>query len=424
GDLVYSGTAKTATATATGLIGSDQCAVTVVLVGDNVNAGTFTYKATALSNANYKLPANVVSGEYTITPKTVTVTAEDKEAYAGNQQPTLTYTAAGFIGEDTFAVEPVLSTDANMNAAGEYTITASGADPGSNYAVTYVPGKMIITNYPYASVPDYAITIASAQGGKVTANKINASQGSNVILTVSPNSGYELKGLKATGNNGTSIALTKGADGKYTFKMPAGNVKIEASFAKTSAGEGSLLQKFRDLKPGAWYEEGIQFVLERGLMNGTSEDLFSPNAPTTRGMIVTILWRMDGEPVYGQGKSGTFVDVPEYQWYTEAVEWAAANGIVTGYANGKFGAEDNITREQLAAILFRYAQYAGLEALTMEENLEAFPDADSISSYAIPALNWAVGQGLISGMGDGSLDPAGEATRAQAATILMRYCGL
>ncbi|MBQ9931032.1 MAG: S-layer homology domain-containing protein, partial [Firmicutes bacterium] len=178
-------------------------------------------------------------------------------------------------------------------------------------------------------------------------------------------------------------------------------------------------QIFTDVAATDWFASAVQYVYDKGMMNGTAADKFSPNATTTRGMIVTILWRLEGSPAVS---GSSFSDVAAGEWYSDAVAWAAENKIVTGYTSGEFGAKDDITREQLATILFRYAQYKGLEALTLEENLIGYPDEAAISSYAIPALNWAVGQGLINGMGDGSLAPQGEATRAQVAAILMRYC--
>ena len=153
-------------------------------------------------------------------------------------------------------------------------------------------------------------------------------------------------------------------------------------------------------------------------MDGTGADRFSPNAPLTRAMIVTILYRMAGSP--SVSGSSDFTDVAGSKWFAKAVAWAAANGIVNGYGSGLFGPNDPVTREQLAAILYRYAVYGGMTAVTLEENLGSFADTAQLSAYAIQAMNWAVGQGLINGSGS-NLVPKAQATRAQVAAIIHRY---
>lgn len=179
----------------------------------------------------------------------------------------------------------------------------------------------------------------------------------------------------------------------------------------------SAYSAFRDLQPNAWYREGVEYALDNGIMNGVSDSLFAPNDPTSRAMLVTMLWRMEGEPDAG---AAAFRDVTAGSWYDDAVAWAAKNKIVTGYDETTFGPMDPVTREQMAAILYRYAVYNGMDAVTMEEDLGAFADHSKVSSYASTAMNWAVGQELVNGM-DGKLVPQGQATRAQVATILMRY---
>ena len=153
-ELVYSGTAKALTATATGLADGDSCTVTVELVGDNISVGTFSYRATALTNANYKLPADVSSPAYTITPRTLTITADSHEVYVGSRQPELTYTVDGLVGDDALTTVPTLTTDANMNRAGTYAITfASEAAADNNYSITYVNGTLTVKNYLYIPQP-------------------------------------------------------------------------------------------------------------------------------------------------------------------------------------------------------------------------------------------------------------------------------
>lgn len=175
---------------------------------------------------------------------------------------------------------------------------------------------------------------------------------------------------------------------------------------------------FGDVTVSDWFYDDVRYVYANGIMDGTSSDRFAPNAPLTRAMIVTILYRMDGSPA--MSGASDFKDVDSNKWFAKAVAWAAANGIVNGYGSGLFGPNDPVTREQLAAILYRYAVYGGMTAVTLEENLGGFADTAQLSAYAIQAMNWAVGQGLINGSGS-NLVPKAQATRAQVAAIIHRY---
>ena len=160
------------------------------------------------------------------------------------------------------------------------------------------------------------------------------------------------------------------------------------------------------------------FVYENGLMLGTSKTLFSPHGTATRGMMATILWRMEGSPV-PKGKN-SFTDVEAGKWYADAITWTAENGIFAGYGKDKFGPDDPITREQLAAIFYRYADYKGYD-LTVKGNLDKFKDSDKITDYAKTAMQWAVGSGLVKGKSGNLLDPQGTATRAEIAAMLHRF---
>lgn len=181
---------------------------------------------------------------------------------------------------------------------------------------------------------------------------------------------------------------------------------------------------FTDVPEGAWYEDAAAYVYKHGLMAGTSATTFSPDVTTSRAMIATILWRMAGSPVVNSAMN--YTDVAQGQWCSEAIRWATSEGVVTGYGNGLFGTNDPITREQLATMLWRYAQTEGYDVSIGEDtNILSYADAFTVSEYAVSALQWACGAGIISGTGDGStLTPQGEATRAQAATVLMRFCNM
>ena len=260
----------------------------------------------------------------------------------------------------------------------------------------------------------YAVSVETATNGTVSVSPRNASKGATVTITVTPNEGYVLGTLTATDANGDTISLSNEGDGKYTFTMPASRVTVSATFVAESEQE----LPFTDVASSEWYYEAVQYVYNNELMNGMSATTFEPNSTTTRGMIVTMLYRLENEPT---AASAGFTDVAAGQWYTDAVNWAAANNIVNGYGDDQFGPTDTITREQMMAILYRYAQYKGYD-VTASADLSAYTDATNISSYAVSAMQWAVSEGLINGITDTTLVPGGSATRAQVAAILMRFC--
>lgn len=268
----------------------------------------------------------------------------------------------------------------------------------------------------------YKVTILRAEGGTVKANASRAEEGETVTLTATADSGWELESLTVSDSKGRDVRTTARDGGKYTFRMPGSNAGVEAVFVQTGEPETPAepelpaVLPFADVRESDWYYSAVQYVYGQSLMNGTTTDRFSPNEPTTRGMIVTILHRMEGSP---EAPDPTFTDVPAHFYYAQPITWAEAHGIVTGYGDGLFGPEDHITREQLAAILYRFARYKGWD-ITVSAPLDRFTDAGQVSSYAVEPIAWAVGSGLISGMEDGRLSPLGTATRAEVATILMR----
>lgn len=258
------------------------------------------------------------------------------------------------------------------------------------------------------------ITIQSSFGGKVTASASQAAQGKVITLTALPNSGYVLKSLTVTTASGTSVPVANQSSGKYTFTMPAAAVTVKAVFA---AQETDPDFPFADVAKGSWYYEGVRYAYENGLMSGTGEGTFSPDLPTGRGMLVTILYRLAGSPAAG---SASFTDVAKGQWYADGVAWASANGVVSGYPDGSFRPNDTITREQMAAILYQYARIQG-KLDDSRADLSIFSDLDSLSAYAKEPMSWAVAQGLFSGVSADTLAPGGSTTRAQAAVILTAF---
>lgn len=249
-------------------------------------------------------------------------------------------------------------------------------------------------------------------------------------LTFETNGGSAIS--KVTKNKGTTIDLAQYAptksgatfEGWYADKgltKKITSVKLDANttvYAKWTEAPVSSLP-FGDVKSADWFYNDVKYVYDKGMMAGTAADVFAPNATTTRAMIVTILYRLEGSPAV-TGTSA-FVDVPAGQWYTDAVNWAAANQIVKGTSATTFAPNDSITREQMAAILYRYAQYKGYD-VTKKADLSGYSDNSQVSAYAKDALAWANAAKLINGVTNTTLAPQGNATRAQVSAILHRFC--
>ena len=263
--------------------------------------------------------------------------------------------------------------------------------------------------------PSYAITVEQPDHGTVTVTPNRATQGAAVTITATPDRGYQVNAVTVTDRFGDAVQVTENADGTYTFTMPNGQVTITATFVET---EAPVDEPFLDVNEGDWFYDAVAYAYENGLMDGVGGNRFAPNSETTRAQLVTILYRLEGEPAV-TGEAG-FDDVAAGQWYTDAVIWAAANDIVNGIGDNQFGPENTLTREQLVTMLYRYAQNKGYD-VTASADLSGYPDAGQIQSWAQEAMTWAVAEGIVEGM-DGNLNPAGHATRAQIATILMRFC--
>ena len=253
----------------------------------------------------------------------------------------------------------------------------------------------------------------------MNASPSNAAKGKTVTITLSPDKGYKLDKLTVTDGSGKTVSTTKKSDTVYTFTMPASQVKVNVSYVKEDSAVTEPTTGFSDVAASAWYADAVKYVVDKGMMNGVGNGKFAPDGTTSRGMIVTVLYRLEGEPAVS---AASFTDVAADAYYAKAVAWASANGIVTGYGNGKFGPNDAITREQFAAILYRYAQYKKYDVSVGENtNILSYNDAQSVSSYAVPAIQWACGAGVMNGS-SGYLTPKSGATRAQAAQLLMNFC--
>lgn len=267
----------------------------------------------------------------------------------------------------------------------------------------------------------YEITKPSkVENGSIKVSDSKAEKGDTVTITVTPDEGYELDKLAVYDEDGDKIDLKDKGDGKFTFEMPKGDVEIEVSFALIE--DETVKADFADVAADAWYADAVQYVYENGMMSGTSETTFSPDVTTTRGMIVTILYRLEGSPDLSNENLGyPYADVDANAYYADAVYWARQNGIVSGMSAEQFAPNNAITREQMAAILYRYAQFKGYD-VSAKADLSVYTDAAQVSTYATDAMAWANGAQLIAGTSQATLTPAGNATRAQVATILMRFC--
>ena len=297
------------------------------------------------------------------------------------------YTFDGWkIGDKTYTTlteEALTKLNGTQTAAPVFTAQQSGGTSGSGGG-----GGSVRT-------PTGAVTAAKSEHGEVSITPKNAAKGSTVMIKAVPKEGYALKTIAVTDQSGKPVAVTE-KDGRFTFVMPACNVTLTPIFERQPAQNVS----FDDVKPTEWYADAVRCVVEKGLMSGTGTDAFSPDGTTTRGMLMTILARYAGADTTGGAN-----------WYEKGMAWAQSAGISDGRAP-----EAGITREQLVTMLYRYADVPEAGG-----TLDAFADADTVSAYAVDAMRWAAANGIVNGS-HGRLNPQGNATRAQVAAMLMRFC--
>ena len=296
------------------------------------------------------------------------------------------YTFDGWkIGDKTYTTlteEALTKLNGTQTAAPVFTAQQSGGTSGSG------GGGPVRT-------PTGAVTVAKSEHGEVSITPKNAAKGSTVMIEAVPKEGYALKTIAVTDQSGKQVVVTE-KDGRFTFVMPAYNVTLTPIFERQPAQNVS----FDDVKPTEWYADAVRCVVEKGLMSGTGTDAFSPDGTTTRGMLMTILARYAGADTTGGAN-----------WYEKGMAWAQSAGISDGRAP-----EAGITREQLVTMLYRYADDPEAGG-----TLDAFADADTVSAYAVDAMRWAAANGIVNGS-HGRLNPQGNATRAQVAAMLMRFC--
>ena len=388
--------------------------------------GTITVQYTSQNYKPVTLAINLVAKNRTA--PTFILTA-DHDTLSGGGKVTLTLERGNLpdgavvtVSGTDEAGNPVTLTD---NGDGTYSATLPNKTQTYTFIAAYDESQTIAPKTDFTTVkvqqrssgggepakPSFPVKIANSGDGVAKVDKSYASAGDKVTITVTPGRNATVQHITVTDEDGERLKLTEDRDGTYSFTMPSGAANVYARFS------GSGLP-FADVPSGSWYYDDVAYVYDTGLMTGLTVTTFGPNLSTTRGMIVTILWRMENEPVAKHGCP--FADVRRGSYYEQAIAWASENGIVTGFDASTFAPDRAITREQLAAILFRFAAYRGMDAVTLRENLSSFQDQAAISAYAVSALNWAVGEGLMQGTGD-KLEPTGSATRAQVAAMLRRF---
>lgn len=254
--------------------------------------------------------------------------------------------------------------------------------------------------------------------GDVTFDKTRSTAGSKLTIRVTPDEGYEIDRLIILDKDGREVDYTDNEDGTYSFTMPSGDITLNALFtAIPTLPEDLPTLPFADVQKSDWYYHSVDYVYRNQWFAGTNEEQFEPNTYISRAMVVTVLWRLEGQADINVDQ--VFSDVSPGEYYAKAIDWANTQEIVQGYGKGRFGPRDNITREQMALILYKFAQFKGYDT-SAAASLDSFHDGSTVSPWALDAVKWAVASQILSGRDDGTLDPLGNATRAEAASILMR----
>lgn len=281
---------------------------------------------------------------------------------------------------------------------------------------------------------DGYITVIDSKNGDVSVSDTWADEDDKITLTITPDKGYEVDKIEIVDDEGDKIDAKKveDKDNKYTFRMANCDVTVTVTFkeeGKTTEDTDKEEDKddettentdlnFTDVSSSDWFFKGVEYVVDKGIMSGVSENEFAPSGKLTRAMLVQMLYNMESRPACDA--ENAFIDVPVGQWYTDAVIWANDAKIVSGMGEGLFAPNMEITREQMVAMLYNYAKYKGYD-VTASADLSTFADSASVSAWAQPAMQWAVAEGYISGMGDNQLAPQGTATRAEIASVIMRF---
>ena len=372
---------------------------------DNLASGTIDLRASVGITPETEFPnynARVERGVWKIVPRTVTVSWRwDNGAWHAELGNILS-------GDD---VAPVL-TDGTLTLTGERAAYYQVADEDQ----TVPPIPSAPSEKSDRDPSEHQLRTVEAAHGKVTVSKNRMSPGEAVTLSVTPDNGYVLETLVVTDALGKTLSLTPLGKGRYSFIMPDSEVTINAAFLNAA----DVPVFFADVSAGDYYYDAVLWAVRLGITTGTDDAHFSPNADCARGQLVTFLWRAAGKPKAEQ--AALFSDVGADAYYAEAVRWAAALGIVTGYDDGRFGAGDPITRQQMAVMLYRFAKALGMETAQSGAGAQGFDDFEQVSAYAEEAITWAVNAAILRGAGN-RLMPQAPCTRAQMVTMLNRLLG-
>ena len=373
---------------------------------DNLASGTIDLRASVGITPETEFPnynARVERGVWKIVPRTVTVSWRwDNGAWRavlGNILP----------GDD---VAPVL-TDGTLPLTGEQAAYYQVAD--EDQTAPPIPSEDSDRD-PSEPSAGHPLRTVEASHGKVAVSKGRMSPGEAVTLSVTPDKGYVLETLVVTDALGKALPLTPHGKGRYSFIMPDSEVTIKAAFLNAA----DVPISFADVSAGDYYYDAVLWAVSQGITLGTDDEHFSPDADCARGQLVTFLWRAAGKPKAEQAV--LFSDVGADAYYGEAVRWAAALGIVTGYSDGCFGPGDPITRQQMAVMLYRFARALGMETVQSGADARGFDDFERVSAYAEEAIAWAADAAILRGS-DNRLMPQAPCTRAQMVTMLNRLLG-
>ena len=306
--------------------------------------------------------------------------------------------------KDGYTIDKISITDSVTGKSVSYTESSTE----KNVYYFTMPEHPVLVKVEFKE--GYSITVADTKYGKIKVSEKNADEDDRITITVEPDYGYQLTWLSIKAKDGTKVSYSEGyTKNTYYFYMPDQDVTISATFSR-----GTL--PFTDVKTTDWFYDAVSFTYNMGIMDGVETNKFSPSTTITRGMVVTMLWRMAGEPY----ASGTYFDDVSYgRYYTTAVAWSARNNIIEGSGANTFGVNDPITREQLAVILYRYAKYMNYSTTT--SSLYGYDDANKVSSWAKDAMGWAVRNGVIGGVTNTTLCPNNTATPAEVAQMFMNF---
>ncbi len=354
------------------------------------NPGKNTYSATVGSDVE-RLTLNVDTAGTASLVNNITVELNGETLISGN------------------ATSPQYELNLVNNSVNRVKITYSFGGVTQPYTINITRGTLPVPPSPST----YTVKTEEVENATVVTSASSARAGETVTVTVTPAESYHVSGVTVTAANGTAVEVKENEDGTYTFTMPASNVTVTATVYKCPS------LAYTDLDVTQWYHPYVDYAITHDLMEGVGDGVFAPEKTVTRAQMAGILWNLEGQPVVNYLM--TFTDVPDGKWYTEAIRWAASEGIISGFGDGTFRPEDTITREQMAAMLYFYERKLGSGGFTGDWEFHlTFDDAADISPWAREAVAWCTMKGVITGS-DNKFNPSGSSKRAHLATILALY---